>query len=87
MSHFKQNPKGIVTASGAWQEGNKKWVFQIIGFTLSTFLINFIIKSSNFIENWVIQLGLSMFLSLWVAFILGLLNYKKLEVLLKENLP
>ena len=73
-SQFKQN-----------LEPDKKWIIQLIGFILSALLINFTIKSSNFINNWVVQLGLSMFLSLVVAFVLGLLNYKKLEVLLKEN--
>ena len=74
LSQFKQNLKP-----------DKKWIIQLIGFILSALLINFTIKSSNFINNWVVQLGLSMFLSLVVAFVLGLLNYKKLEVLLKEN--
>ena len=85
LSQSEQNPSGIAPTGGIRQKQDKKWIFQLLGFILWAFLINFTLKSSNIIENWVAQLGISMFLSLVVAFVLGLLNYKKLEILLHKN--
>jgi O-antigen/teichoic acid export membrane protein len=63
--------------------GDIVWISKIISFVILTFLINYLIKSSNFIPNWVFQLIISMFLCLVAALALGFLNYKKVENLLK----
>ena len=65
--------------------GDVAWISKLISFVVSAFLINFIIKSSNFTPNWVFQLSISMFLCLVAALALGFLNYKKVENLLKTN--
>ena len=57
------------------------WISKLIGFVLSVFLINFLVKSYFFKDNWLIQFGVSMALSFIVALLLGFLNYKKVREL------
>ena len=65
--------------------GDVLWISKLIGFVVAVFLINFIVKSYAFTGNWVVQLGVSMLLSCVVALLLGFLNYKKVEIMLKRD--
>ena len=55
------------------------WILKLMGFVLSVFLINFIVKSYFFHGSWLIQFGISMVLSFIIALLLGFLNYKKVK--------
>lgn len=65
-------------------DDSKGWTVRLSIFIITTFLINFLIKSSDLTNNWMIQISIAIFLSLVLALSLGLLNYKKLEFLLKK---
>jgi O-antigen/teichoic acid export membrane protein len=66
--------------------GDVLWISKLIGFVFSVFLINFLVKSYFFKENWLIQMGVSMVLCFIVALILGFFNYRKVKILgVKDN--
>jgi O-antigen/teichoic acid export membrane protein len=56
--------------------GDVVWILKLVGFVSSIFTLNYFVKLSIFKENWLIQMGLSLFLSFLVALFLGFLNYK-----------
>jgi O-antigen/teichoic acid export membrane protein len=61
------------------ERGTALWISKLIGFILSVFLINFLVKSYFFKDNWLLQMGISMASCFMSALALGLLNYKKVK--------
>jgi O-antigen/teichoic acid export membrane protein len=63
--------------------GDWLWSLKIGGFVGGAFLINFFIKNYTKSSYWLIEIVVGMMLTLVLALILGFLNYKKVEFLLK----
>jgi O-antigen/teichoic acid export membrane protein len=63
--------------------GDWLWSMKIGGFVGGAFLINFLIKNYTNPSYWLVEIGVGMILTLVLALVLGFLNYKKVEHLLK----
>jgi O-antigen/teichoic acid export membrane protein len=64
--------------------GDTSWIARLILFSLSTFLISFLIKNYIFQEKWLLQIALSTGLCLVVSLLMGFFNYKKMGDLLNN---
>ena len=59
------------------------WRLTILGFVAAVFMIGFLTKQYAFTSFWYINMAIAVFLSVFVAWMMGFLNYKKMEALLK----
>ena len=72
----------FLTKKALLLRGDTVWILKIIGFISSVILIDWALKTTHFMDNWLVQLAISIAASLLLALIFGFLNYKKIESIL-----
>ncbi len=65
------------------EKGNLRWGLSILGFAAAVFSLGFLAKQWSFSPFWYINMTIAVVLSVLLAWMMGFLNYKKIEVLLK----
>lgn len=63
--------------------GGKIWIAKLVGWALGAILIHYLIMWIDWGGSWLYQISFATLLTIALALILGLLNYKKLEYLVK----
>ncbi len=65
------------------EKGGTRWSLTIVGFAVATFSIGFLMKTLSLTSFWFVNMTLGILLSVVLSWIMGLLNHKKIEALLK----
>jgi peptidoglycan biosynthesis protein MviN/MurJ (putative lipid II flippase) len=65
------------------EKNGLQWSLTIVGFAVAVFTIGFLMKSFPLTPFWYINMAVAVVLSVVLAWIMGFLNHKKIEVLLK----
>ncbi len=65
------------------ERGYLRWGFTILGFAVAVFIISFFSKHLSITPFWHINMAIATVLCILLAWVMGFLNYKKIEALLK----
>lgn len=65
------------------EKSDVRWGLTILGFATAVFVISFLSKHLAFTPFWYVNMAIAVVLSVFLGWIMGFLNYKKIEALLK----
>ena len=70
---------------GTQEQSGMRWSLTIVGFGVAVFGIGFLMKHLALTPFWFVNMGITVLLSVLLAWIMGFLNPKKIELLLKVD--
>ena len=65
------------------EKSDTRWGLTILGFAAAVFMIGFLSKQYSFTPFWYVNMAIAVGLSVFLGWMMGFLNYKKMEALLK----
>jgi O-antigen/teichoic acid export membrane protein len=63
------------------EAGGFRWSMTIVGFAVAVFGFGFLSKMLSITPYWFVNMGIAIVLSIVLAWIMGFLNYKKIEII------